>query len=94
MAGILLGVSMYTLMLTIVATVLPIASQDIGDSGLYGWVFSGYLLMSTVTIPIFSKLAGTDYKQFFLLGMGAFLLGTLFCALAGSFEVLVAAASR
>ncbi|MBN6188834.1 hypothetical protein JQN58_18445 [Aneurinibacillus sp. BA2021] len=53
LTGILLGVAMNTLMQTIVATVLPQASQELGDSHLYGWLFSGYLLLSTVTIPLF-----------------------------------------
>ncbi|WP_430487767.1 MFS transporter [Priestia flexa] len=88
--GILLGVTTNTLMQTIVATILPQVSKVLGDSHLYGWVFSGYLLMSTITIPLFSKLADLyGYKLFFTIGMAIFLVGSLLCGMADSFPFLV-----
>ena len=35
---------------TIVATAIPAIVGDLGGFSLYSWVFSAYLLMSTVTV--------------------------------------------
>ncbi|SDL83747.1 Major Facilitator Superfamily protein [Dendrosporobacter quercicolus] len=90
--GVLLGVTAYMIMQTLVATILPAISAELGDSHLYSWVFSGYLLMSTITIPLFSKLADLyGYKSFFLIGMSLFLVASLLCGFATSLAFLVAA---
>lgn len=91
-SGVLLGVTAHMTMQTLVATILPAISAQLGDSHLYSWVFSGYLLMSTVTVPLFSKLADLyGYKLSFLLGLLLFLLASLLCGLASSLAFLVAA---
>ncbi len=90
--GILLGAAGSMIMQTVVATILPQVARQLGDPHLYGWVFSAYLLTSTVTIPLFAKLADLyGYKMFFTLGMSVFLTGTLLCGLAPSLTFLVAA---
>lgn len=90
--GILVGGVANMMMQTVVATILPQVSQGLGDSHLYGWVFSGYLLMSTITIPLFSKLADLyGYKLFYVIGMILFLIGTILCGLAPSLGFLVIA---
>ncbi|SEM84036.1 MFS transporter [Lihuaxuella thermophila] len=90
--GILLGAAANMMMQTVVATILPQAARELGDSHLYGWVFSGYLLMSTITIPLFAKLADLyGYKLFFTLGMSVFLIGSFLCGLAPSLSFLVMA---
>lgn len=90
--GVLLGVAVHMTMQTLVATMLPAISAQLGDSHLYSWVFTGYLLMSTVTVPLFSKLADIyGYKLFFLLGLSLFLLASLLCGLATSLAFLVGA---
>ncbi|WP_145089702.1 MFS transporter [Sporomusa sp. KB1] len=91
-AGILLGVTAHMIMQTLVATILPSISAELGNSHLYSWVFSGYLLMSTITIPLFSRLADLyGDKLFFLIGLSVFLLASLLCGLATSFAFLVGA---
>ena len=90
--GVLLGVTAHMIMQTLVATILPGISAELGNSHLYSWVFSGYLLMSTITIPLFSKFADLyGYKLFFLIGLSLFLLASLLCGLATSFVFLVGA---
>lgn len=90
--GILLGVTAHMIMQTLVATILPSVSAELGNSHLYSWVFSGYLLMSTITIPLFSKFADLyGYKLFFLIGLSVFLLASLMCGMATSFAFLVGA---
>lgn len=90
--GILLGAAANMMMQTVVATILPQVVRQLGDSHLYGWVFSGYLLTSTITIPLFAKLADLyGYKLFFTLGMSVFLIGSFLCGLAPSLAFLVIA---
>ncbi len=92
LTGILLGAAANTMMQTVVATILPQVVEQLGDSHLFGWVFSGYLLMSTITIPLFAKLADLyGYRRFYILGMALFLIGSLLCGLAPSLPFLVLA---
>ncbi|WP_246333664.1 MFS transporter [Thermoactinomyces mirandus] len=92
LTGILFGAAANTIMQTVVATILPQVVSQLGSSHLYGWVFSGYLLMSTITIPLFAKLADLyGYKLFFTIGMTVFLVGSLLCGLAPSLHFLVMA---
>lgn len=92
LTGILFGAAANTIMQTVVATILPQVVNQLGSSHLYGWVFSGYLLMSTITIPLFAKLADLyGYKLFFTIGMIVFLAGSLLCGWAPSLHFLVMA---
>lgn len=89
-AGILLGMVSSIIMQTILATVLPGIVHHLGNDYWYGWVFSGYLIASTVTIPIFAKL--TDLygrKLFYLSGLVLFLAGSALCGTASSMVHLV-----
>lgn len=92
LTGILLGAAVHTMMQTVVATILPQVVDQLGDAHLFGWVFSGYLLMSTITIPFFAKMADLyGYRRFYILGMALFLVGSLLCGLAPSLPFLVLA---
>src|SRR4051794_29764863 len=42
---------------TIVTTAMPTIASDLDGFSRYSWIFSSYLLMSTVTILIYGKLA-------------------------------------
>jgi EmrB/QacA subfamily drug resistance transporter len=75
---------------TIVATAMPNIADELGGFSLYGWVFSGYLLLQAVSTPIFGKLADIyGRKPVFLGGVGIFLLGSAACATAPSMAQLV-----
>lgn len=89
-AGILLGMVSSIIMQTILATVLPGVVKDLGGAYLYSWVFSGYLIASTITIPIFAKLADLyGRKRFYLGGMVVFLAGSALSGTTNSMEHLV-----
>lgn len=88
--GILLGMSASIMMQTILATVLPQVVRELGGAQLYSWVFSGYMVASTVTIPIFAKLADLyGRKRFYLGGMLIFLIGSTLSGTADSMTELV-----
>jgi MFS family permease len=49
LSGVLLGMLLAALNQTIVATALPSITEDLGGLEHYSWVFSAYMLASTVT---------------------------------------------
>ena len=89
--GVLLGLAVVAIEVTVVTTALPTVVGELSGLELYPWVFSAYLLTSTVTVPIFGKLADLfGRKPIFLGGMVVFLLGSVLCGLAASMPLLVA----
>ncbi|MGM0897692.1 MAG: MDR family MFS transporter [Bacillota bacterium] len=76
---------------TIVSTAMPSIAADLGGFSKYSWVFSAYLLMSTVTVLLYGKLADIiGRKAIFAFGMLLFLTGSLLCGFADSMEQLIA----
>lgn len=55
--ALFIGVFMENLDHTVMATVIPSVVAEIGGMSVFSWVFSVYLLTSTIFIPIFGKLA-------------------------------------
>ncbi|WP_028610171.1 MDR family MFS transporter [Paenibacillus harenae] len=89
-AGLLLGLILASLDQTIVSTAMPSIMEQLDGLSLYSWVFSVYLLTSTVSIPIYGKLADLyGRKKMYLMGLSLFLAGSLLCGLAGSMELLI-----
>lgn len=89
--GLLLAIAVIAVEVTVVVTALPTVAGELGGLELFPWVFSAYLLTSTVTVPIFGKLADLfGRKPIFLGGMAVFLLGSVLCGLASSMSLLVA----
>lgn len=63
---------------TIVGTCGPIIAEDLGDSGMYTWMVTAYLLCECVMIPIAGKLSDLyGRKPLFLLGIGLFAAGSV-----------------
>src|SRR2546421_8824331 len=61
---------------TIVSTAVPTIVAELGGLSLYAWVFSAFLIVQTVTIPIFGKLSDLyGRKRLFLLGVVVFMAG-------------------
>jgi EmrB/QacA subfamily drug resistance transporter len=77
---------------TIVSTAVPTIVADLHGFSLYGWVFSGYMLASTVSVPIAGKLSDVyGRRPLYLWGIGIFVVGSLLGGLATSMVWLVAA---
>jgi EmrB/QacA subfamily drug resistance transporter len=90
LASIMLSSFMTAVESTIVSTAMPMIVSDLGNFSLYSWVFSSYLLMMTVTILIYGKLADIfGRKPVMLFGILLFLIGSFLCGLADSMEMLI-----
>jgi EmrB/QacA subfamily drug resistance transporter len=76
-AGLMVTLLLAALDQTIVATALPRIVSDLGGITQYSWVFTAYMLTSTVTVPLYGKL-GDVYgrKNLFLFAIVVFLLGS------------------
>jgi EmrB/QacA subfamily drug resistance transporter len=69
---------------TIVATAMPRIIEELRGLSMYAWATTAYLLASTVTVPIYGKLADLyGRKPMLVLGILLFLLGSALCGLAG-----------
>lgn len=76
---------------TAVATAMPTAVADLGGISHYSWAFSAYLLTSTLTVPLFGRLADIHGRlKIYLLCTAIFILGSGLCGAASSFGWLVA----
>src|SRR6202022_892793 len=82
-AGIMVALLLAALDQTIVATALPRIVSDLGGLSSYSWVFTAYMLATTVTVPLYGKL-GDKYgrRPLFLFAISLFLLGSALCGLA------------
>ncbi|MDA4128919.1 MAG: MFS transporter [Thaumarchaeota archaeon] len=78
LAGLLTGLLLGFMDVTIVATAGPTIIADLGGLSLYAWVFSSFIITQTVVIPIFGKLSDLyGRKRFFLLGIVVFMVGSV-----------------
>ncbi|MCX5200740.1 MFS transporter [Streptomyces sp. NBC_00237] len=76
---------------TIVSTAVPQIVGDLGGFTVFSWLFSGYLLAVTVTLPVYGKLSDTfGRKPVLITGTALFLLGSVLCAFAWNMPALIA----
>lgn len=75
---------------TAVATVMPTIIGDLGGLDQYAWVFTAYMMSSTVTVPIYGKLSDIyGRKPVLQFGIVLFLIGSLLSALSGNMTQLI-----
>ncbi|WP_413761281.1 MFS transporter [Streptomyces sp. MMBL 11-3] len=90
-AALMLCMALAALDSTIVSTAVPQIVGDLGGFAVFSWLFSGYLLAVTVTLPVYGKLSDTfGRKPVLIAGCVLFLLGSLLCALAWNMAALIA----
>lgn len=90
-AALLMSMFMAAMEATVVATAMPTVISDLGGLALYGWVAAAYLLASTVTVPLYGKLADRHGRKPILMsGITLFLIGSLASGASTSIELLIA----
>src|SRR5438105_11147787 len=76
---------------SVIATAMPTVIGQIGGIQLYAWVFSAYLLTSTVSVPIYGKLADLyGRKPVYLAATSIFLVSSMLCGQSQTMEQLIA----
>jgi EmrB/QacA subfamily drug resistance transporter len=89
-AGVMVGMFLGAMESTVVATAMPTIVASLGGLEMYSWVFSSYLLTSTVAVPLWGKLSDLyGRRPFYLLGITLFLLGSLACGLSRTMTQLI-----
>ncbi|MFB7516396.1 MFS transporter [Streptomyces sp. NPDC056144] len=87
----MLGMSLAALDGTILSTAVPQIVGDLGGLAVFSWLFAGYLLAVTVTLPVYGKLSDTfGRKPVLITGVILFLVGSLLCASAWNMASLIA----
>ena len=90
LAGVLLGMLLASLDQTIVGTAMPRVIAELNGLQHYSWVFTGYMLASTVTVPIYGKLSDIYGRRFFFMGgVVLFLLGSALSGYSQSMTQLI-----
>jgi len=88
--GLLLGTFLAALELNVVGTAMPTLVAQLGGIELYGLVFSAYLLTSTVSVPLYGRLADLQgRKPVYLVAIALFLLGSALSGAAPSMVPLI-----
>jgi MFS family permease len=90
LAAVMAANFMVAIEATIVSTAMPQIVGQLGGLPLYSWVFSAFLLTQTATTVVFGKLADlAGRKVVMLVGIAAFLLGSILCGFAWSMPSLI-----
>jgi EmrB/QacA subfamily drug resistance transporter len=89
-AGVMLGMFLAALEATVVGTAMPTVIASLGGLDRYSWVFSAYLLTSTVTVPVWGRLSDLyGRRMFYLIGVAFFLVGSALSGASHSIEQLI-----
>jgi EmrB/QacA subfamily drug resistance transporter len=77
---------------TIVSTAMPRIIGELNGLDHYSWVATAYLLLSTVTLPLYAKLSDTlGRKNILVFGVVVFMIGSALCGFANSMTGLIVA---
>ena len=88
--GVMLSIFLAAMESTVVSTAMPRVVASLGGLEIYSWVFSGFLLTSTVTMPIWGRLSDLlGRRRVYLGGLVIFLLGSALSGLAQSMTQLI-----
>ncbi|MEP7105504.1 MAG: MFS transporter [Chloroflexota bacterium] len=90
-AGLMLSLFVAAMDATVVGTALPTIARELGQFSLYPWVFSGYLITATTSVPLWGRLADLHGRRWVLLvGMGLFVVASVLCATSPGMGWLIA----
>lgn len=75
---------------TIVGTALPVIVTELGGMEFFNWVFTIYMLTSSVTAILVGKLSDIYGRKVFILsGLGLFMIGTFLCGTSTTMTQLI-----
>lgn len=90
MLSVMLGILLAALDQTVVGPAMPKIIGDLNGFEHYTWVFTIYLLTSTISVPIFGKLSDMyGRKWFYIAGVVVFLVGSILSGLSSDIFQLI-----
>lgn len=90
LGAVMLALFLGALDQTIVGTALPRIVTDLGGNEYYNWVFTIYLLTSTITVPFYGKLSDLyGRKPLLMIGVIIFLIGSALSGLSQNMAMLI-----
>jgi MFS family permease len=88
--GVMTGMFLAALEATVVGTAMPTVIASLGGLNYYSWVFSAYLITSTVTVPVWGKLSDLYGRRvLYQAGIAIFLLGSILSGFSASMTQLI-----
>lgn len=88
--GVMTGMFIAALEATVVGTAMPTVIASLGGINHYSWVFTAYIVTSTVTVPVWGKLSDLYGRRLlYQAGIFVFLFGTLLSGLSTSMTQLI-----
>lgn len=90
LSGVVLSIFLAAMESTVVATAMPKAVTSLGGLEIYSWVGSGFLLTSTVMMPLWGRLSDLfGRRPVILTGLVIFLLGSALSGLSQNMVELI-----
>lgn len=88
--GVIVAMLLSALDQTIVATAMPQIVRDLNGLSHLSWVFTAYMLASTVTVPVYGKLSDIfGRKALFMVGITVFIAGSILSGISQSMTQLI-----
>jgi EmrB/QacA subfamily drug resistance transporter len=85
LSGLLLGMFLAALDQTIITTAMRTIADELEGQTAQAWVTTSYLMMSTLTVPLYGKLSDMyGRRPFYLFAISIFLVGSVLCGTAQS----------
>src|SRR5215218_11245211 len=90
LGGVILAMLLSSLDQTIVSTAMPTIVQELKGLEHISWVFTAYMLGSTITVPIYGKLSDIfGRKKLYLVGIIIFLVASTLCGMSQNMTQLI-----
>jgi EmrB/QacA subfamily drug resistance transporter len=91
LSGLLLGMLLAALDLTVVSTSIRTIADDLDGLSIQAWVTTAYLITSTIATPLYGKLSDLyGRRPFFLTAISLFIIGSVMCGFATNMYQLAA----
>src|SRR5438270_3890125 len=88
--GVMLALLLAALDQTIVGTALPRIVSELNGLDRYSWLITGYLVASTVVVPIAGKMGDLfGRKPFLIAGMAGFVAASALCGVSQDMNQLI-----
>ena len=88
--GLMAGMFLAAVESTVVATAAPTIAEDLGGINLISWIFTAYMLTTTVSSALWGKLSDlVGRRPTYLASITIFILGSLLCGLSQNMVQLI-----